>query len=162
VVGTVLAVVLIALGGFAAVQLSRVEPDPPGDVPSSGGSDANPGSAEPAPSAPPAPTAGTDPPAHPKGVAVAGYEQLGPTSLRLHYYIGVPECYGKVTSVDVRESAQRVEVLLVRTPPKHTARVACIEIALANAVTVTLEAPLGDRAVVDLTTGAEVPRSSLP
>lgn len=157
VLGTVLAVVLIALGGFAAVQLSRVDQGGPSGASTGGSVGGDRGSAEPAPSS--SPTTGPDRPAGSNGVAVAGYERLGPASVRLHYYIGVPECYGKVTTIDVRESARRVEVLLVRTPPKHAGRVACIEIALAKAATVRLDAPLGDRAVVDLTTGAEVPEN---
>jgi hypothetical protein len=90
-------------------------------------------------------------------VPVAGYDVVGPRVVRLHYYIGVPACYGRVEGIDVSESAARVSVLLIRMPPRDISSVACIDIALARTATVTLEEPLGDRRVVDVTTGTEVP-----
>jgi len=109
----------------------------------------------PAPTLPPAPDVGL-------AVPVAAYQLAGaPDRLRLHYYIGVPECYGVVDperGVTVTETVDAVRVLLQRTPPRSDPDTACIDIALARTVTVELQRPLGARAVIDASTGEPIPQ----
>lgn len=118
----------------------------------------NPGSGEPV--EPPATDPGTDPglspepvPAVPNGVAIekAAVSDDGRT-LKLTGWGGVCAEYSAIA--DEAADAVKVQILGRSTLGPNEA---CIEIAKEITVTVTLEAPLGDRAVVDATTGATVP-----
>jgi hypothetical protein len=73
-------------------------------------------------------------------------EPTGPQSIRVEFYGGVEECEG-LARVDVEETDESVTVTLYtgRVPEAEV----CIEIAKLKATTVELEAPLGDREIVD-------------
>jgi hypothetical protein len=58
-----------------------------------------------------------------------------------------------------KESADTVWVLLEADQPAANADRACTDDYRAREVTVTLQAPLGDRTVKDITTNKDVPRS---
>ena len=75
--------------------------------------------------------------------------QCSPTTLTLNYAIGVPECYGTVTGVEVEETAETVTVTLVHEIPKVRGDVACIDLAMLESIDAQLDSPLGDRAVKD-------------
>ena len=62
----------------------------------------------------------------------------------------------------VEEHDDRVVVAVPRTPPTAPKNTACIEIALAGSVKVTLSEPLGDRAVVDAATGRTLDEAASP
>jgi hypothetical protein len=90
---------------------------------------------------------------------VQSYERAAPDKVRLRYTTGVPQCYGSFDRVLVRETAERVLVTVLLTPPPTTnAGVACPEIALVEQTSVSLQRALGDRLLVDGATGERVPR----
>ena len=127
--------------------------DPGGGEPGSSGSaePGFPGTTHPAPPSDgrPAddPTAG---PTDPMAVRVDSYFLHDkPRHLSLNYTIGVPECYGRIDTPEVEETARSVTVTLTRVPPKQEGSIACIDIALLKTVGIRLEEPLGDRAVLD-------------
>lgn len=97
-------------------------------------------------------------------IAATGFHQYGPTRLAILYTNGVPACYGKAGEPEVEETDDAVRVTIPRIgPPKSAEDQACIEIALMGHVDVTLEAPLGGRAVLDgARDGAPLERQSLP
>lgn len=78
--------------------------------------------------------------------------------VEVRFYGGVEGCHG-VDHIEVEEAAESVTVtVFTGTPPEAAAR-ACIEIAEFQAVIVALASPLAGRAIVDGSTGAEVPLS---
>lgn len=73
----------------------------------------------------------------------------GDRSVRLHFTIGTPECYGVTATVE--ETDEQVVVdLRTGTLPTAVDR-ACIMIALSGGLDVPLHYPLGDRRVLSLT-----------
>ena len=80
---------------------------------------------------------------------------LDGTKLEVRFYSGVEDCYG-VERVDVEESDAEVTVSVFTGSRPEARDLACIEIAELVAVVVTLDAPLGDRALVDGSSGASV------
>ncbi len=73
----------------------------------------------------------------------------GDRSLRLHFTIGTPECYGVTAAVS--ETAHQVVVdLRTGTLPTAVDR-ACIMIALSGGLDVPLQEPLAGRQVLSLT-----------
>jgi hypothetical protein len=62
----------------------------------------------------------------------------------------VPECYGDAGVPEVEERDDAVVVSIPRTAPTGSKDTACIDIAVAGSVDVTLSRPLGDRKVLDL------------
>jgi hypothetical protein len=73
-------------------------------------------------------------------------EPLGPRRIRVEFYGGVEECEGlDRAEVDEKDEAVTITLYTGRVP---TADV-CIEIAVLKAVTVRLDAPLGDREIID-------------
>lgn len=123
--------------------------EPPGDKPSGGGSSGNVGSGtttDPGSGTPVEPAPTQDP--APDSVPIDSFYQRGPRTLGLNYAIGVPECYGTVTGVEVHETPRAVVLTLVRTPAEPSAD-ACIDIAMLETIDVQLDEPLGDRAVKD-------------
>lgn len=74
------------------------------------------------------------------------------------FYGGVADCYG-VDHVDVVESPTDVTITVFTGSPPEAAARTCIEIAELQAVIVPLDAPLGDRVVLDGSSGAQVPLS---
>ncbi|MFJ5550178.1 hypothetical protein [Streptomyces sp. NPDC093225] len=92
----------------------------------------------------------TVPPASAPGFS---YQEDG-RRLTVHFWGGVCSTY----SASVRESATAVTVKITDTPTDP--HKACIMIAKEMSLTVTLEQPLGDRKVIDATTGKTLPRTS--
>lgn len=73
-------------------------------------------------------------------------EVLSPRRLRVLFWSGVEECYG-LDRVEVEETDHIVTITLFegRVPEAEV----CIEIAVWKAVDVRLDAPAGDREIVD-------------
>jgi hypothetical protein len=70
-------------------------------------------------------------------------------ALAVHFTTGTPECYG--VHAEVQETADIIAVkLLSGTVPEAAGR-ACIMIAVFGTLTVGLDAPVGNRAVVSIT-----------
>lgn len=122
-----------------------------------GGPGAQPGPGEPTSTVLPSPTGPIPEPSpsivrpreglvDPRPVALEGIEPLEPDRLLATFYGGVEECYG-VARVDVEETSDTVTITVYEghVPEAEV----CIDIALLKGVVVTLEAPLGDREVVD-------------
>lgn len=84
----------------------------------------------------------------PDSVPIDSFYQRGPRTLALNYAIGVPECYGTVTDIEMLEADRAVSVTLIRTPAEPGAD-ACIDIAMLETIDVQLREPLGDRVVKD-------------
>jgi hypothetical protein len=81
------------------------------------------------------------------------------TTIEVRFYNGVEPCYGvDHATVEQSPTAAIVEVGVGSNPA--AGGVACIEIAELQAVRLTLTRPLGDRAVVDASTGQPVPATS--
>lgn len=95
------------------------------------------------------------------GVAVTAIDSvvvIDDTTLEIRFYNGVEPCYGvDHVTVDETPTAVTVEVGVGSNP--DAGGVACIEIAELQGVRVSLTAPLGDRAVIDASTGAPAPLS---
>jgi hypothetical protein len=99
------------------------------------------------------PTPGLD------GVVAAAIDSavaLDGSKLEVRFYSGVEDCYG-LERIDVEETEADVTVAVFTGSRPEARDVACIEIAELVAAVVTLDAPLGDRAVLDASSGAEVP-----
>ncbi|HEX4901889.1 MAG TPA: hypothetical protein VFV42_03705 [Acidimicrobiales bacterium] len=124
---------------------------PPGGAPGDGGSEVPPGDG------------GSDGrPADPALIALDSFYRYDARHLALNFYNGVPECYGEAGTPRVEEREDRVVVAVPRTPPTAPKNTACIEIALAGSVRVTLTAPLGGRTVVDAATGRRLGEAASP
>ena len=77
------------------------------------------------------------------------------TKVEVGFYNGVRDCYG-LDRVEVEETDESVTIgVFAGSLP--IGDVACIEIAELQTTVVSLDAPLGDRVVIDASTGAEVP-----
>jgi hypothetical protein len=70
------------------------------------------------------------------------------TSLDVTFYMGVEEC-NRLDRVEVEETDTTVTITIFTGANPDAAGVACIEIAELRSTTVELDAPLGDRTVVD-------------
>lgn len=140
--------------GQGAPPYSGTEPGDPGSAP--GGEPGDPGS-----EVPPVDD-GAGRPADPGLIALESFYRYDARQLALNYYNGVPECYGKAGEPLVEERDDRVVVAVPRTPPTAPKDTACIEIALAGSVKVTLSKPLGDRPVVDAATGRRLGEAAAP
>ena len=72
------------------------------------------------------------------------------TTLEVHFYNGVEPCYGvdHVTVVTDAADAVTIEVGVGLNP--DAGAVACIELAQLQGVQITLDAPLGERSVIDV------------
>lgn len=141
--------------GQGAPPYDGTEPGDPGDPGSAPGGGAD-GEVP--------PDDGTDPgrPADPGMIALDSFYRYDARHLALNYYNGVPECYGEAGEPRVEERDDRVLVAVPRTPPTAPKGTACIEIAVAGSVEVTLTEPLGDRKVVDTATGRTLPEAASP
>lgn len=170
------AAVLTLVGGlwwFSSARIGDGEPVGPGAAPPAvsdpgGGVKPFPGSPGSEPRSEPSGGAGGsdgsgDQPrmTNPKGVRIDGYDVPAPRQLRLHYTIGVPECYGTIDDPVVEETETSVTVTLTRVEPRSTGDVACIEIALLKKVTITLDRPLDGRLVRDGSFGGAVVRPAM-
>ncbi|MDK9500058.1 hypothetical protein QEZ40_005681 [Streptomyces katrae] len=95
--------------------------------------------------------AGTAAPSKPRTVPGFSYAQADRT-LTVNFWGGVCSTY----TLEVREEAASVLVKITDTPNQPGQ--ACIMIAQEMALTATLQQPLGDRKVVDATSGKPLPR----
>lgn len=146
--------------GQGAPPYSGTEPGDPGSAPGSA-----PGGAPGPGGEVPPPDDGSDGdgrPADPDLIALDSFYRYDARHLAVNYYTGVPECYGEAGEPRVEEREDRFVVALPRTPPTAPKNTACIEIALAGSVDVTLSEPLGDRAVVDAATGRTLDEAASP
>jgi hypothetical protein len=94
----------------------------------------------------------------PLTLSIQSYEVLAPERLQFRYAVGVPECYGTLDRAVVKETDQEVVVVLTARPPRGPADQPCPDIALVKDTVVGLDAPLGDRRVVDGVSGEVVHR----
>jgi hypothetical protein len=94
----------------------------------------------------------------PVTLAIQSYEVLAPDRLQVRYAVGVPECYGTLDRAVAKESGHTVALVLVARPPSGPANQPCPDIALVKDTVVRLDAPLGDRRVVDGVSGQVVRR----
>ncbi len=140
--------------GQGAPPYSGTEPGDPGSDP--GSEPSGPGG-----EVPPADD-GDGRPADPGLIALESFYRFDGRHLALNYYNGVPECYGEAGEPRVEEHAERVEVAVPRTKPTAPKNTACIDIALAGSVRVTLTEPLGRRMVVDAATGRTLDEAASP
>ena len=70
-------------------------------------------------------------------------------SVTIHFYIGVEPCY-VLDHIDVKYGARAVTITLYQGHDRDAGdNVACIELAMAAAVRLQLDEPLGDRRIVD-------------
>jgi hypothetical protein len=96
------------------------------------------------------------------GLAIQSYEVVAPDRLSVQYATGLPECYGALDRAYVSESGDRVLVTLRVRPVAQPPNEPCPDIAMIEDTLVRLDQPLGDRAVVDGSTGQVVPRGHAP
>ena len=94
----------------------------------------------------------------PLTLTIESYEVLAPDRLQVRYATGVPECYGSLDRAVVKEADQEVVLVLVARPPTGPADQPCPDIALIKDTVVRLDAPLGDRRVIDGVSGRVVRR----
>jgi len=164
-VAAVTVAVLLTVG-TATVMTSR-DPGPgrAGD-PSGASAEPRPGSAQsghtPSVVGPkPSPVAPRDQAARPDvpvTLAIQSYEVPAPDRLQVRYATGLPECYGALDRAVVKEADHAVTLVLVARPPTGRADRPCPDIALVKETVVHLDAPLGDRRVVDGVSGHVVRR----
>ena len=95
---------------------------------------------------------------NPTPSAIDSASRVTDEKLELRFYNGVPECYG-VDRVEVEETDADVTVTVFTGGLPTDEPVACVELAVLQATAVTLEAPLGDRTLIDGSTGNAVPVS---
>lgn len=141
--------------GQGAPPYSGTEPGDPGSEPG-GGEPGEPGS-----EVPPADD-GDGRSADPDTIALDSFYRYDARHLALNYYNGIPECYGEAGEPSVKEQADRVVVSVPRTPPTAPKGTACIEIAVAGSVKLTLSEPLGRRLVVDAATDRVLDEAASP
>ena len=94
---------------------------------------------------------------NPVATFIESYATPSDTTVELRFATGVEDCYG-LDRVDVEEEADAVTVT-VFTGSKPGAQV-CIEIAELVVTTVELSAPLGERVVIDGSSGNPLPVDS--
>jgi hypothetical protein len=109
-----------------------------------------------------APRAQAPRPDLPLGLAIQSYEVVAPDRLSVQYATGLPECYGALDRAYVSESGDRVLVTLRVRPVAQPSNQPCPDIAMIEDTLVRLDQPLGDRAVVDGSTGQAVRRGHAP
>jgi hypothetical protein len=78
--------------------------------------------------------------------------------LEVRFYGGVVDCYG-VDHIDVQEADDAVTVTVFTGTPPAAANTACVDLAELQAVIVALASPLGERHIIDGSSGADVPLS---
>jgi hypothetical protein len=149
-----------------------------GVSPSGGGTSGDTGTAVPPPASQPgkppqqppqqpqpsvvAPRAQAPRPDLPLGLAIQSYEVVAPDRLSVQYATGLPGCYAALDRAYVSESGDRVLVTLRVRPVAQPSNEPCPDIAMIEDTLVRLDRPLGDRAVVDGSTGQAVTRGHAP
>lgn len=88
------------------------------------------------------------------GVHPVAWDRAKPNGdvVRVFYWSGVEPCY-VLDHVDVEETRRRVTITLFEGHTDTDEDVACIEVAVLKYTDVSLDAPVGDRAVKDGTGG---------
>lgn len=90
--------------------------------------------------------------------AIDSITALENSKFEVRFYGGVEGCHG-VDRIEVEEGDADVTITVYTgTPPEAAAR-ACIEIAELQAVIAVVVSPLGERVIIDGSSGAEVPLS---
>jgi hypothetical protein len=90
-------------------------------------------------------------------IAIANAHLDAQGRLVIGYFVGLTGCYAQLDHVDTAETPANVTVTLVQGPdPQQTAGVACPDIAMSKSVRVALSAPLGQRTLIDGSTGHRV------
>jgi hypothetical protein len=74
-----------------------------------------------------------------------------PNAVLVHFYGGVQDCYGARATV-VSQGADQVEIRVETGGQPDAGDTACIEVAEAQELVVTLDAPVADRELVAVTT----------
>src|SRR5262245_31279401 len=97
----------------------------------------------------------------PVTLTIVSYEVLAPDRLQVRYATGLPECYGSLDRAVVTEADRDVSLVLGARPPTGPANQPCPDIALVKDTVVRLDAPLGDRRVIDGISGRPVRRGHL-
>lgn len=145
----------VAAGGGDSGGQGDGSPPYSGSVPGSPGA----GSPEPHPDEPITPDPAVSVPRRLLGID--SYFPYDARRLALNFSNGVPECYGTAGDPHVVETPDAVIVTIPRIPPPPgNEDVACIDIAVLLSVDITLDEPLGDRAVLDgARDGARVPEA---
>ncbi len=134
----------VAAGGGEPGARGDGSPPYSGSVPGSPGV----GSPEPLPDEPITPEPAVSAPRH--LIGIDSYFPYDARHLALNFSNGVPECYGTAGDTHVRETPDAVIVTIPRIPPPPgNEDVACIDIAVLLSVDITLDDPLGHRAVLD-------------
>ena len=152
-----LLVLAAAVAGCGDEDSPTVDVGSGGDADQPVSTDVDPGTTapfDPATGARPAePRGGLD---DPRPTTIEGLTVVDDQTLQVRFYNGVDACYG-VDRVEVAETPDSVGVAVFTGGLPEARGMVCIEIAELRSVTVTLEAPLGARTVVDASTGAPVP-----
>lgn len=84
---------------------------------------------------------------------LAGQNRSEADRLRVHYQLPTP-CSPGLREVTVSESSKRVTISLLRAPEPKDDGMPCTQVVVEKTTTVTLERPVGNRVVVDASTGA--------
>ena len=93
----------------------------------------------------------------PATYAIAGAALIAPDTLKLRYDSGYIPCYGKLGNVTVKQDTRHVTITLQRVYPQpYDPRRLCPRYLVAKWVTVRLDAPLGNRTVIDGSNGKKV------
>ena len=92
--------------------------------------------------------------------AIDSVAVIDPATLEVRFYNGVEPCYGVDHVTVVADTADSVTVEVGVGSNPDAGDVACIELADLQGVRLALAAPLGERAVVDASTGQPVPGTS--
>ncbi|SNS44701.1 hypothetical protein [Rhodococcoides kyotonense] len=75
------------------------------------------------------------------------WSQISPNTIAIHFVTGTPECYG--AEAQVTETDSEVIVALRTGTLPEAADKACIMVAVYGTMQMTLQSPVGDRAVVN-------------
>lgn len=75
------------------------------------------------------------------------WSQVSPNTIAIHFVTGTPECYG--AEAQVTETDTEVVVALRTGTLPEAADKACIMVAVYGTMQMTLQSPLGDRAIVN-------------
>ncbi|RRQ28083.1 hypothetical protein DK926_09340 [Rhodococcus sp. Eu-32] len=75
------------------------------------------------------------------------WSQVSPNTIAIHFVTGTPECYG--AEAQVTETDSHVVIALRTGTLPEAADKSCIMVAVYGTMQMTLQSPLGDRAVVN-------------
>ncbi|HYW77625.1 MAG TPA: hypothetical protein VFA48_13565 [Gammaproteobacteria bacterium] len=93
----------------------------------------------------------------PATYAIAAAVLITSDTLKLRYNTGYIPCYGKLVNVMVKQDAWHVTITLQRVYPQpYDSRRLCPQYLVAKWITVRLDRPLGNRTVIDGSTGKKV------